>query len=433
MSNIDLFGEVEIDHDQEIDYMEHYESTSNEFTRTGHSPSDLDKLNDIKLKRAPSNANIPELNVTDDNAIEELHECRNWTAGDDDHVSHFPHRIEIGLQFALNMVTLASWLIVIIVYAKQGDRHETRQKVITGIILAASSVYLIASLFAVTSAQIGLLSYPHRYTVYDEQCLAYLFGGGFGTMKNVCGWMKIIAFYTCQWSQCLLFCYIVKQKTWRKDSEVLRVELESVTLANAALAPAKRRFLIVGGGVTAVAIIISIVLNVKTDWFYTDNGDMFTVTKDLGLFRSFRLPESTGHSPFIMLSLPIPILALVLFIVMMANVYKTRQMRLRHLNRDGSDRSDKSAGGESEFNFTSAVHLKPSARSGTPKSRAQSRPLAPNEYALPLKHRLHHHHHIQVCPSRVAACLGGEFRSILLHRRPIWTHSAGDTTDTGQT
>ena len=73
---------------------------------------------------------------------------------------------------------------------------------------------------------------------------------------------------------------------------------------------------------------------------------MFTITKDLGLFRSFRLPESTGHLPFIMLTLPIPILALVLFIVMMINVLKTRQMRLRTLNRDGSDRSDKSAGGE---------------------------------------------------------------------------------------
>merc|ERR1711935_705262 len=68
------------------------------------------------------------------------------------------------------------------------------------------------------------------------------------------------------------------------------------------------------------------------------------ITKDLGLFRSFRLPESTGHLPFIMLTLPIPILAPVLFIVMMINVLKTRQMRLRTLNRDGSDRSDKSAG-----------------------------------------------------------------------------------------
>ena len=77
---------------------------------------------------------------------------------------------------------------------------------------------------------------------------------------------------------------------------------------------------------------------------------MFTVTKDLGLFRSFNLPESASHLPFIMLSLPIPTLALVLFIVMMANVYKTRQMRQRTLNRDGSDRSDKSTGGELEFN-----------------------------------------------------------------------------------
>ena len=72
------------------------------------------------------------------------------------------------------------------------------------------------------------------------------------------------AFYTCQWSQCLLFCYIVKQKTWKKETEDLRIEMEASDVANAtelasaALASAKRRFLIVGGAVTAVAIIISI-------------------------------------------------------------------------------------------------------------------------------------------------------------------------------
>ena len=193
MTKVDLFQEREIEHDQETDYMENYESTSNEFIQTGLSASDLEKLKDIQIRIASSDSNKPELNVTDYDYFNEIEfaECRNFTSGDDN-VSHFPHRTEIGLQFALNMMTLASWLIVIIVYARQGERHEPRQKLITGIILAASSFYLIASLFAVTSAQIGLFSSSHRYTEYDESCLAYLFGSGFSTMKNVCGWMKII-------------------------------------------------------------------------------------------------------------------------------------------------------------------------------------------------------------------------------------------------
>ena len=80
------------------------------------------------------------------------------------------------------------------VYAKQGARHDNEQKIVTGMVLASSSIYLITSLFAVTSAQIGLFSSEFDYTHYTEQCLAHLFGNekSFQIMKNICGWMMII-------------------------------------------------------------------------------------------------------------------------------------------------------------------------------------------------------------------------------------------------
>jgi len=110
--NSDLSG---VKYDQEIDYMGDYEATATEFIQSA-SASDLAKLKEIKIRMAPgANSTKTELNVTDSSDIEELHKCRNWTADNGDYyVSHFPHRIEIGLQFTLNMVTLVSWLIVII-------------------------------------------------------------------------------------------------------------------------------------------------------------------------------------------------------------------------------------------------------------------------------------------------------------------------------
>ena len=80
------------------------------------------------------------------------------------------------------------------VYAKQGARHDNEQKIVTGMILASSSIYLITSLFAVTSAQIGLISSEFDYTHYSEECLAHMFGNeeSFKIMKSVCGWMMII-------------------------------------------------------------------------------------------------------------------------------------------------------------------------------------------------------------------------------------------------
>ena len=80
------------------------------------------------------------------------------------------------------------------VYAKQGARHDNEQKIVTGMILASSSIYLITSLFAVTSAQIGLISSEFDYTHYSEECLARMFGNeeSFKIMKSVCGWMMII-------------------------------------------------------------------------------------------------------------------------------------------------------------------------------------------------------------------------------------------------
>ena len=73
------------------------------------------------------------------------------------------------------------------VYAKQGARHDNEQKIVTGMILASSSIYLITSLFAVTSAQIGLISSEFDYTHYSEEFLAHMFGNeeSFEIMKSV--------------------------------------------------------------------------------------------------------------------------------------------------------------------------------------------------------------------------------------------------------
>ena len=96
-----------------------------------------------------------------------------------------------------------------------------------------------------------------------------------------------------------------------------------------------------------------IVLNVKTEWFYDETESLFSVTKDLGLFRSFKMTDSImdqyGHGPFILLTIPIPTIALVIFILMMLNIYRTYQMRKRTIDRtgsSGSSASSKSAGGK---------------------------------------------------------------------------------------
>ena len=75
-----------------------YEQTAHEFI--------------VVLKSAGTNPdNKIDGSKTDDvNDEIETHFCRNSSDGG----SHFPHKAEIGVHFGLNMLTLVSWLVVII-------------------------------------------------------------------------------------------------------------------------------------------------------------------------------------------------------------------------------------------------------------------------------------------------------------------------------
>ena len=101
---------IEKDHNPVNNYEDNYELTANEFIRQQNmSKEEFHRDSGFQIRMA-SGGNYDE--ATDDFGTDEIESqfCQNYS----DVGLHFPHKIEIGIHFGLNMLTFVSWLVVII-------------------------------------------------------------------------------------------------------------------------------------------------------------------------------------------------------------------------------------------------------------------------------------------------------------------------------